>query len=90
MTTVIEEMESEQRQHNEVMLHNEKICNEGELHIYNKFKALDLKLEKDGNQFCVLFGENLQEGIAGFGDTPHSAILEWGNAMNTETIKGKG
>lgn len=25
---------------------------------------------KDGNQWCWLYGPNLQEGIAGFGDTP--------------------
>jgi hypothetical protein len=27
----------------------------------------------DGDQWCVLLGENLAEGIAGFGDTPDAA-----------------
>lgn len=30
---------------------------------------------KDGNAWCVLLGQNLQEGICGFGDTPHEAIM---------------
>lgn len=30
---------------------------------------------KDGNQWCVLYGDNLQVGIAGFGDTPYKAML---------------
>jgi hypothetical protein len=38
---------------------------------------------KDGNQWCALYGENLQEGVAGFGDTPWLACqafnLAWGN-----------
>jgi hypothetical protein len=31
----------------------------------------------DGNQFCALYGENLQEGICGFGDTPEEALKEF-------------
>ena len=31
------------------------------------------RLFKDGNQWCVLHGENLQEGIAGFGSTKDEA-----------------
>lgn len=31
-------------------------------------------LSIDGNQWCALYGENLQEGIAGFGDTPADAM----------------
>jgi len=40
-------------------------------------------LSMDGNQWCVLYGENLQEGVAGFGDTPEKAMqsfdLAWIN-----------
>ena len=28
----------------------------------------------DGNQWCALFGENIQEGVVGFGDSPESAM----------------
>lgn len=38
------------------------------------------KLSKDGNQWCWLYGDNLQEGIAGFGDTPYKASQEFDRA----------
>ena len=28
----------------------------------------------DGDQWCALLGENLQEGLGGFGNTPAEAI----------------
>ena len=39
--------------------------------------ALGLKPFKDGNQWCFLFGNNLQEGIAGFGDTIELAAIDF-------------
>jgi len=27
----------------------------------------------DGNQWCALYGENIQDGVCGFGDTPDQA-----------------
>lgn len=30
-------------------------------------------LTLDGNQWCCLYGDNLQDGVAGFGDTPAQA-----------------
>ena len=39
------------------------------------------KLSMDGNQWCALYGDNLQDGCAGFGDSPDKAMLafdaEW-------------
>ena len=35
------------------------------------------KLSIDGDQWCALFGENLQTGIAGFGDSPYEAYLDF-------------
>ena len=32
------------------------------------------ELYKDGTQWCVLAGDNIQEGIAGFGYTPGQAV----------------
>lgn len=32
------------------------------------------KLSIDGNQWCALYGDNLQDGIAGFGNTPADAM----------------
>jgi len=36
-----------------------------------------LKLFKDGNQWCVLVGDNIQEGVCGFGDTIEDALYEF-------------
>ena len=44
---------------------------------YNLFSMLKPSLLIDGNQWVCLYGENLQVGIAGFGDTPYMAILSW-------------
>ena len=33
-----------------------------------------LKPYKDGNQWCILLGDNIQEGICGFGDTVEDAL----------------
>lgn len=38
------------------------------------------KLYIDGNQWCALYGENLQDGIAGFGDTPAKAVMNFNKA----------
>jgi len=43
----------------------------------NLFAILKPKLFKDGNQWCALYGKDLQEGIAGFGDTPRLAIYDF-------------
>jgi len=31
-------------------------------------------LKVDGNQWCALYGDNLQDGVAGFGDSPANAL----------------
>jgi len=38
------------------------------------------KLSLDGNQWCALYGENLQDGVAGFGDTPALAYADFDKA----------
>jgi hypothetical protein len=35
------------------------------------------KLSKDGNRRCALFGDDLQVGVAGFGDTPNAAMYDF-------------
>lgn len=37
-------------------------------------------LSIDGNQWCALYGENLQDGVAGFGDSPALAISAFNKA----------
>ena len=36
-----------------------------------------LKLARDGNQWCALYGDDLEVGIAGFGDSPELAMLDF-------------
>ena len=45
-------------------------CNEA----LEEWLGQNTKASRDGNQVCVLFGDNLQEGFAGFGDTEQDAI----------------
>jgi hypothetical protein len=37
------------------------------------------KFSQDGNMFCFLYGGNLQDGIAGFGETPAKAAEDFFN-----------
>lgn len=45
-------------------------------------------LSIDGNKWCALYGENLQDGVAGFGDSPEEAMkafdAEWREKLVTE------
>lgn len=39
-------------------------------------------LSVDGNQWCALFGVNLMEGVAGFGDSPAEAYADFDKNWN--------
>jgi len=39
---------------------------------------------KDGDQWCALYGENIQDGVAGFGDTPGLACQAFNMAWGQE------
>jgi len=41
------------------------------------------KIALDGNQWCVLLGDNIQEGVCGFGDTPELAFLDFDRAFHS-------
>lgn len=41
-------------------------------------------LAPDGNKWCALYGSNLMEGVAGFGDTPAEAMAAFDKAWNEE------
>lgn len=40
----------------------------------------------DGNAWCALYGENLQEGVAGFGDTPAAAAADFDHSWTTQKL----
>lgn len=35
------------------------------------------KLSIDGNKWCALYGDNLQDGVCGFGDSPQAAMIDF-------------
>lgn len=41
-------------------------------------------LSRDGNMWCALLGENIMEGVAGFGETPAAAMTAFDNAFYHE------
>ena len=41
---------------------------------------LGARLTIDGNQWCALYGDSLQEGVAGFGDSPAAAYHDFNKA----------
>jgi len=53
----------------EKMLYNQKKASEYSIYCLNCVKTLGLTPFRDGNQWCFLWGENLQEGVVGFGDS---------------------
>lgn len=38
------------------------------------------RLSIDGDQWCALYGENLQDGVAGFGKSPADAYVDFDRA----------
>jgi hypothetical protein len=38
------------------------------------------RLSIDGNKWCALYGDNLQDGVAGFGDSPAEAMAAFDDA----------
>jgi hypothetical protein len=84
MSVDYEQIESSQRQHDQTIEHYEKMNNLYEERILGCISLLKPKFSKDGDMFCFLFGENLQEGIAGFGKTPYEAATEFVNNFTNE------
>lgn len=39
-------------------------------------------LSIDGNKWCALYGDNLQDGVAGFGDSPELAMIDFNRAWS--------
>lgn len=38
------------------------------------------KLSVDGDQWCALYGDDLQSGVGGFGDSPEKAMYDFDRA----------
>ena len=57
--------------------YNDCDYNNKEIKEDNMEKRIDIKVSQDGNQVCALYGKDLQEGVAGFGDTLGEALLDF-------------
>lgn len=44
----------------------------------------------DGNQWCALYGANLQDGVAGFGDSPADAMRDFDKAWSAALARTEG
>lgn len=77
-------IESSQRQHFDTIQHHEKMVAIGTEADYKLFSMLKPTLVQDGDEWCCLYGADLATGIAGFGKTPHKAVLDWNNAWYRE------
>ena len=60
------------------------VAREAEYERMRPFMVLRPRMLPDGNQWCALYGENLQEGVAGFGDTPEKAAEAFDKAWRTD------
>ncbi|MEH3121146.1 MAG: hypothetical protein PGN16_04065 [Sphingomonas phyllosphaerae] len=50
------------------------------------FMLLKPRMFPDGGQWCALYGDNLQEGVAGFGNTPDAASRAFDVEWTTRTL----
>ncbi len=48
------------------------------------FQMLQPRLEKDGNQWCCIWGHMPELYIAGFGDTPAKAVSDFFNSYHNQ------
>lgn len=55
-----------------------------ELERIRSFANQPITMSQDGNQRCVLFGTDLQEGVAGFGDTREDALVDFAEHVIAE------
>jgi hypothetical protein len=65
----------------EEIIYQVMLKNMEEDHEFTPVQKLGAKLSLDGDQYCWLLGENLQEGIAGFGNTPYEAMIAFNDVF---------
>ena len=54
------------------------------------FVLLRPRMFIDGDKWCALFGENIMEGVAGFGDTPDTASVDFDKNWNQQKAHTEG
>lgn len=46
-------------------------------------------LGPDGNKWSVLYGDNIMEGVAGYGDTPEEAMADFDKNWSSQTLPAR-
>lgn len=54
--------------------------NKIEYELLRPFNVLKPKVYRDGDKWCALYGKDLMEGVAGFGDSPDEASRDFDRA----------
>ena len=67
------------------ILHQERMQTEAQRQ--RPFILLRPKMFPDGNQWCALYGDNIQEGVCGFGDTPGQAAAAFDEAWYRQKLQ---
>ena len=89
LTLTPEESYWSHRSHMCTLEHEQKTENLYDEQALNLFTTLKPKVSKDGDMFCILLGENLQEGLCGFGKTFRKAVDNFFLNYHQETINKK-
>lgn len=61
----------------------QEVCREINIAITRPSVVFRAVLSIDGNQYCALLGDDLQSGVAGFGDTPEAAMHDFDKNWRT-------
>lgn len=48
---------------------------------FNLVSILKPSIKIDGDQWVVLYGENIQDGVAGYGKSPYLAVQDFNKAL---------
>jgi len=59
---------------------------------YNLVSLLKPRIFIDGNKWCVMYGESVQESVCGFGDSPYLAVIDfnkqWDFKLSSKRLEG--
>lgn len=44
---------------------------------HSLISVLQPSIQRDGDQWCILYGEDLQSGVSGFGESPYLAVMDF-------------
>ena len=53
------------------------------------FALLKPTLKRDGDQWCVLYGESIQDGVCGVGRSPNLAVIDFNKSWYAKLEEGE-